>query len=126
MDLMLIIPREQYEKFNKKLVTRSLKKINIAWIQLRNSMLWRYGLYLVVAISLLGFTFAYVVIFCTIYSSAALSWFIGCIVSWILLFVVVQFMFPLIHTVIRTIAHSARCKRSKGMRYIYQSTYFIL
>jgi hypothetical protein len=126
LNLLLLVPRDTYEKFNKKLITRHLKKINPAYTQFTKSMLIRYIIYFLISVGILGFTFAYVLIFCTIYSSAALSWFLGCIVSWLILYILIQFVFPFVHTVIRTIAHSKRCRSKRGMKYIYLSAYYIL
>jgi hypothetical protein len=124
LNLLLITSKETYEKFNKALITRKLKKIKTAYMDYSKERRIQYVVYITCSFILASFTFTYVLIFCTVYSSAGISWLISCIFSMIILFTV-QVAISLLHSAIRSLIFSRKCKKIRVMKYIYLLVYYI-
>jgi len=119
--LILYIPREFAHDLNNSFKKHNIEEMKIAYEIYKRRMRWRYILYMILTLLIEGLIIYFLVIFCNIYSTVSIYWFQNSMVSIILGLLILEFVIPLMATIIRTIILNF-----KYLRFLYYFQYIFL
>ncbi len=126
LKILIKLPIKEFDKFNECLISMNEKIIKSGYSEIKKYMSFKFSIIYALFSILFIFTIFYIMIFCSIYESACISWLLGCMISLIFFFLIVQVVFPLFLTCTRTILRKDKFKDSKTLKVIYQGSYYIL
>ena len=121
---IIILPIDEYDKINNRLVSRYDTIIFKGLEEMNKFMKFRYTLFSVLCLIIFIFSLIYVAIFCTMYSYASLSWLFSGIFS-LIIFYLIQILFTILQSLIRSIVFSLKFRKKRVAEIVYYTSYYI-